>query len=318
MKRCPDSRCNAPDVACRLGEATPADCAVWGNSADTEAPEGDSPNLTLLPWSGAALGTTDLAFLTSRGDPKLVALIGPHNAGKTTLLAAFYQQIGRTGSIGEVRFAGSYSLEGWEAIAHALRWEGGTPKFPPHTPSGTGRAPGLLHLAQRAADGNLSDFLFADTPGEWFQRWTMDVDAPDAEGARWLADRASTLAIVADCEALSGAKRGEARNEMVSLIRRVASERRGRPVALIWTKADIQVSQPIRDAVRNAAKRGMPDIVEFETSVVPRSLDDIAIEPIAAVKMVLAWATTPLPVGFSPPAYRSGTRDPFFSIGADA
>ncbi len=99
MKNCSQPRCNAPDVTCRMGEGSFQDCQFWrsgtGQAARAAAQADVDLRLTRLPWSGAALGTTDLPFLTGRGEPKLVALIGPHNAGKTTLLGMLYQQVGR-------------------------------------------------------------------------------------------------------------------------------------------------------------------------------------------------------------------------------
>ena len=316
-RRCPDKRCNAPEVSCRLGERTPAECDVWRSGPKSDAgddgPERD-PGLTRLPWSGAALGTTDLAFVTGRSEPKLVAVVGPHNAGKTTLLGMFYQQVGRSGRVGDGRFAGSYSLEGWEAIAHAMRWDDGAPRFPPHTSSGAGRAPGMLHLAHRPQTGRLADLLFADSPGEWFQRWSVDPAANDAEGARWVVERASALLVVADCEALSGAERGTARGDLLSLIRRVAATRRDRPVALVWAKADLTVPAGIRDAIREAATRALPDVVEFETSVVAFERDGATVAAADAVAALLDWCTLACPRGFDIPRPEPGT-DPFFAMG---
>ena len=271
-----------------------------------------------LPWSGAALGTAGLAFLTGRGEPKLVAVMGPHNAGKTTLLGLFYQQVGRSGHFGDARFAGSYSLEGWEAIAHALRWEGNVPRFPPHTSSGGGRIPGLLHFAMRNGAGVLSDVLLADSPGEWFQRWAIDPAADDAEGACWLVERASAILVVADCAALAGAERGQARSDIIQLLRRVAAERRDRPVAMAWTKADIEVPSLIRDAVITAATTVMPDIIMFETSAVPFERDNVSTLPGPAVTRLLGWIISPLPRGFVVPEPRPSGADPFFAIGVAA
>jgi hypothetical protein len=320
MSNCPDSKCGAPILQCRLGEETPDQCPVWAKRNSTGSPRASglaSPKgSTRLPWSGAALGTAGLAFLTARAEPKLVAVIGPHNAGKTTLLGLFYQQIGRRGHVGSALFAGSYSLEGWEAIAHALRWHGAVPRFPPHTSSGSGRAPGLLHFALREPGGHLSDVLFADSPGEWFQRWAIDPSAPDAEGARWVIERASAMLVTADCEALSGPGRGQARSDLIHLIRRVADHRCDRPVALAWTKADTEVPPGIRIAVTDAAKLVMPDIVEFETSVVAIERDQRAVDPADAVNRLLGWLARPVPRGFRLSEEPPAGSDPFFAFRA--
>ncbi len=321
MRRCPDQRCGAPTLSCRMGEDALEACPIWNKGAgDVAASTGvaSSAGGMRLPWSGAALGTAGLAFFAGRADARLVAMIGPHNAGKTTLLGLFYQHLGRIGGIGTSRFAGSYSLEGWEAIAHALRWSGNTPRFPPHTSSGAGRIPGLLHMALRGQDGRLSDALFADSPGEWFQRWTIDPSANDAEGARWVVERAATLLVVADCEALAGKDRGGARNDIIQLLRRVATVRNGRPVALVWTKADIAVPPLIRAAVSEAAQLVMPDVVAFHTSVVEGEQGDERLSPIASVAKVLEWLVAPAKRGFAVPQTPTASRDPFFVIGEAA
>ena len=320
MTSCPEPRCGAPVLTCHMGETSLEDCPTWKGRVAAQAASSEAavPAGSRLPWSGAALGTAGLAFFAGRGNPRLVAVIGPHNAGKTTLLGLFYQQIGRSGRIGEARFAGSYSLEGWEAIAYALRWEGNAPRFPPHTSSGAGRVPGLLHLALRGAGQPVSDVLFADSPGEWFQRWSIDPAAGDAEGARWVVERAATLLVVADCEALAGKDRGPARNDIIQLLRRIATARRDRPVALVWTKADIAVPPLVRTAVADAARLVMPDIVEFETSVAAIERDGATISPMASVAAVLDWLVEPGPCGFDLPAPAVRSGDPFFAIGAAA
>jgi Double-GTPase 2 len=315
--QCSESRCHAPKIACYRGETALDDCGFWHRSNIGASPAVADGNTAYsrLPWSGSALGTTDLGFLTARADPKLVAFLGPHNAGKTTLLAAWYLLLGRLGAVGDHLFAGSYSLEGWEAVAHALRWEGKRPSFPRHTSSGAGRAPGLLHLALRGPSGRLEDVLFADAPGEWFQRWAVESEAPDAAGARWLADRASVLAIVADCESLVAEDRGNARASMVNLIRRVAATRDSRPVALVWAKADINIPSAIRKAVLDAALLVMPDIEEFSVSVVDHEANGVKVDNVESLMALFRWSVAPLSRGVGNVETKLSTSDPFFAFG---
>lgn len=75
------------------------------------------------------------------------------DAGKTSLLAAFYLLIARGIRPDGVEFAGSVTLEGWENIAGSLRWTSASgPTFPPHTSTGGGRD-GMLHFALDARQG---------------------------------------------------------------------------------------------------------------------------------------------------------------------
>lgn len=274
MTECKRANCFVPDTGCDLGYTDLAECPAWGG-AEATAVELTTGDEVLLPWSGSALGPADVPFVSGRARPFIVGVAGSQNAGKTTLLGAWYLLLGR-GAVSERQFAGSYSFAGWEAVAGSLRWEPGQPPaFPLHTPSRSGRAPGLLHLAfwdtKRA---RTLDFLFADAPGEWFQKWAVNRDSPEGAGARWVADRADVFLVIADREALSGENMGSARSGLRLLARRLADARRGRPVALVWTKADVQVTEEMERAVRDAVLGALPNAAEFSVSVVSDEGDE--------------------------------------------
>jgi hypothetical protein len=269
MDKCPHQNCFAPDASCALGHMDYSKCPEWKGDAVETPVAGGTADQILLPWSGSALGLSDLSFVTGRAKPMIVGIAGPESAGKTTLLASWYLLLGRGLLLEDgSRFAGSYSLGGWEAVASSLRWEPGqAPSFPQHTTSRGARSPGLLHLSFRGPDDCLRDFLFADAPGEWFQRWSINAEANDAVGAKWISDHADIILIAADRQALSGASLGSARNAFQLLATRVSAERRGRPVALIWTKADLDVDAEMEKRIRDAVMSVMPDAAEFSVSV---------------------------------------------------
>ena len=132
MKECP-RRILAPDTGCDLGHLDRSKCPAWKGQTVAAEYEHNGDDEILLPWSGSALGLVDLGFIAGRAKPIVVGTVGPENAGKTTLLA-WYLLLGRgLGRSQNRRFAGSYSLAGWEAVASALRWSpGNQPSFPPH------------------------------------------------------------------------------------------------------------------------------------------------------------------------------------------
>lgn len=277
MDECPHPDCFAPDTSCALGNVELSTCLKWRGGDAPSAPSVETNNKILVPWTGDALGLTDLSFITGRAKPVVVAIAGSESAGKTTLLASWYLLLGR-GRLLEERqsFNGSYSLNGWEAVASSMRAAPGRPPtFPPHTTSRGARAPGLLHLALREDDGQRRDLLFADAPGEWFQKWAVNADNPEAEGARWLASHANLILLVADRQALSGSKLGTARNAFQLLAKRVAAERRDRPVALVWTKADLELDPLMESVIRKAVTDEMPDAVEHSTSVFDANGGDV-------------------------------------------
>ena len=226
-----------------------------------------------MPWSGGVLGLADVGFVAGRKKPIVLAIMGPQNAGKTTLLGAWYLLLGRGAIPDDLRFSGSCSLAGWEAIASSLRWEPGAkpPSFPPHTSSRGTRAPGLLHLAFKRGMDHRRDYVMTDAPGEWFRKWAVNRDAAAAEGARWAAENADVFFLVADREALAGGERGAARTHIRLLARRLADDLRGRPVALVWTKADIPIQEDTEDAVRSAVLQVIPRAKEFAVSIMSES-----------------------------------------------
>ncbi|WP_346779800.1 hypothetical protein [Streptomyces sp. S3(2020)] len=274
-------------------------------------PTGD----VLLPWSGSALGLADLAFVAGRARPRIIATIGPQNAGKTTMLGAWYLLLGRgAAELRAGQFAGSFSLAGWEAVAESLRWAPGqAPGFPPHTASRSGRAPGLLHLSFRAGQKQPVDYLFTDAPGEWFQKWAINKDGSEAAGARWIAEHADVFLLVADREALSGASMGSARSALQLLAARVADERQSRPVALVWTKSDVSIAPAMEESVRQSVFGPMPEAEEFSVSVTPgdageRQADDV-------LTRLLDWALTSRRPHAALPSVPSGSDDPLFMYG---
>lgn len=315
MDECSEDSCFAPDTACALGNLDHQTCPRWrgGTTAPSGASHGDEQ--ILMPWTGDALGLADVGFVSGREKPTLVAIAGPESAGKTTLLASWYLLMGRGKLLGPgMKFNGSYSLAGWEALADSLRWQPGQPpSFPPHTSSRGARAPGLLHLALRLAPHRTRDVLFADAPGAWFQKWAVNSEAPDAEGARWLARHADIFLLVADREALAGPKLGQARNSFQLLAKRIAAERKGRPVALVWSKADVEVAAEMEDAVQAAVLGEMPDAVQFTTSVFPAAGDAEGLG--AGFVPLFAWMLSARRAGTAFERERGTTSDPLFILG---
>ena len=221
-----------------------------------------------MPWSGSALGLVDLANLVPRGRPIVIGVVGAHDSGKTTLLTGSYLQLLRGRTLGNAHFAGSRSLGAWESLAAWMRFDDAArpPSFPPHTPRGTTRVPGLLHLALRGHAGEHRDLLLTDAPGEWFTRWATREQAPDAAGARWVAQHADAFLVLADCQRLVGPERGAARQVVRELIERLGHRAGHRPTVLVWSKDDYQPLGAAREAIRAALRESLPHATEASTS----------------------------------------------------
>lgn len=314
MDRCPHPNCFADDnTTCTLGHIRLDMCPEWkqvSNGSIVASPDSDQ---MLLPWSGLAMGESDLNFISGKVKPITVGIVGPESAGKTTILGAFYLLLGRGGLTTEATvFSNSYTLAGWEAVATSLRWKPGhPPSFPPHTPSGATRAPGMLHLGFRREDGSLRDLLFADAPGEWFQKWAINEQAFDAEGARWIARHADVTLLVADRQALAGPKMGSARNDFQLLAQRAVAESRGRRLALVWTKGDIEVAPAMEAQIRKAVTSHTSTVPEFTVSVYPSS--DVDAEE--GFRKLFGWVLSTKRSGIDLQATEVCGHDPLFRFG---
>ena len=169
----------------------------------------------------------------------------------------------------EHRFTGSFTFGGWEKLAAYVRHapDGIGPGFPPHTPVTENRLPGWLHLGFRSAKGEVRDVLLADTPGEWFSRWAMRPDDDGASGARWVAHHADGFLFFVDSAGLVGPDRRIVAEKMEFLAQRLAGVLAGRPVVIVWAKADQEVRAALRSDVEASLDSAFPGATIFQTSV---------------------------------------------------
>ncbi len=275
MQGCKQSNCWPQDTGCNIeGKEDYRQCKHW--QADEDAKADSVLNQTddhVLPWHGNSLGTTDLFFVTGRSQPLVVGIVGAQDAGKTTFLSSLYLLLSKTPRLPSSAFAGSYTLGGWENIAHYLRWDGdGYPKFPPHTSSNQGRIPGLLHAAFRNHQDQLHDVLFTDAPGEWFSRWAIDKHDLAIEGARWIERFANGFLFFVDCEALAGSNRGIARSDLRNLLHQLGSTVGDRPVAVVWAKSDVTFAEAIRTRLQKDFQATLKNYKEFVVFAAPKDV----------------------------------------------
>lgn len=272
--RCANPRCYVTDgESCALGHASSAECEHGATlHAAAEPAPAALDTAGRVPWSGSALGLTDLSQLTPRARSIVIGVMGSHDAGKTTLLIGNYLALLQGHRLASAAFAGSRTLAAWEGLAAWTRFDDATrpPTFPPHTPRAAARSPGLLHLALRRDSGEFRDVLLTDAPGEWFTRWSIKETAQDAEGARWTARHADGFLVVADCARLASSDYGAARQATRSLIERLGNHITGRPTVFVWTKSDHTPHDRPRAAIREALRARLPHAREAESTVLRR------------------------------------------------
>jgi len=269
-QKCANPDCYVHDgESCVLGENHYSECHSWSSKALKDdkpiTPESDASR---VPWSGSTFGLADLTNLVPRGRSILVGVLGSQDSGKTPLLTGSYLQILKGNVLAQARFAGSRTLGAWESLAAWIRFEDAarSPSFPPHTPRGTSRVPGLLHLALRNENDEFRDVLLTDAPGEWFTKWSVKEDAAEAEGARWVVEHADAFLVLADCKRLCGDGRGQARSDIRSLLERLGNHVANRPTILAWAKADQTPPDGIKKAIRRALNEHIPHATEVTTT----------------------------------------------------
>jgi hypothetical protein len=270
--KCSQPTCFPDETGCNVeGCSNPLDCKHYNKTetkvgAEIETPVEESYRIA---WTGNSFGLTDLSFLTASSKPIIIGITGAASAGKTTYLSSLYCLLRHGRKIGGYNFSGSYTLNGWEDISWYLSWkENGNIQFPPHTANNTGRIPGLLHLALRTELGEKTDLIFTDAPGEWFDHWRNNVDSENAKGAKWIHDNSDAFLLFADCDMLSGTKRGLAKHQINSVADRLFKNLEARPIGLIWSKSDIEIPISTKEQLLQHIKQNpYVHFSQFSTSV---------------------------------------------------
>lgn len=315
-RSCKNVGCHAPIHFClELAGPEHEKCEFFEKAGVAEAPAKAvkrSSVATSIPWTGEWLRPDQLDLLSHRGRPRIIGLVGSSGAGKTTYLAMLYSLLYNGKHIENWDFAGSYTLNGWELQAKTLLvQEDGSVRNPDATPSDKDFY-SLYHLALRH-DGFLHDILFADSSGEVFSKWADNVNDPAAENARWIYDNAHAFLFFVDCEAIIE-QRGRAKRDIVQLAEQVKRDLRGRPVVIVWSKADLaeQMRENIVEAITGSLAETFPGAISLEISNYSKSDSDqlCHVNNVGVAKTVLNDLANPQPLQITPRVIQ--TDDFFF------
>lgn len=216
--------------------------------SEETSPQGDA-----APWGGRHLSLIEADRLLRRSPARVVSVLGPHDAGKTCLLASFFLQLaaGQRGSF-PYRFASSRTLYGFrDLVDRANRWTGGEgDEIVGHTPrEETERAGQFLHIGLRPAVGNDErhvDVLLTDVPGESFKEWSLDASDEASERVHFV-HRSDAFIAVVDAAALVGHSPATMDATSSMLVRRLVGElaprRVPRALALVFSKFDLVIDR---------------------------------------------------------------------------
>ena len=258
--KCDKVDCPAPKGLC-LEHASPEHlkCEYWLRDKPEQSIEERKiakKRSQLLPWTGEAFQPTDIEIVSQRSAPLIVGMVGGANAGKTSYLGMLYTLLFNGKKLKHWEFAGSCTLAAWETLAQYLKIQpDGTVEFAPPTPSNPDFY-SLYHLALKRGD-LFRDVLFVDSSGEVFKNWSVDVQDPNVENARWIYGNSNAFIFMVDSIALIE-RRGAAKAEIVQIAEQVAANLKGRPVVVVWSKAD-KINE-VRENIRNALEEDLAQV----------------------------------------------------------
>lgn len=169
-------------------------------------------------------------------DARIVAIAGPINSGKTSLIAGLYDLFQR-GPLGDMEFAGSRTLHGFERACHDARSASrrGEPTME-RTVRGGVR---FYHLQVGCGGAAGVALLFGDRSGEEYEELAEDVTS-----ARNFCEvtRADSLTVLVDGDRLiDSSTRHEVRSEVLFLLQALRDSdaiREPLHMALVLTKLD--------------------------------------------------------------------------------
>ena len=241
--RCANPDCVvAVDGRCIEGFSKTAECPQFGRISIVHvaaATDGyPTPRNGVALDAATTLDVDEADTLVKERPSRVVAIAGPHAAGKTSLIAGLYDlfQLGR---VGNVEFARSYSLHALEQAAHDSRCE--SRRTTPQTPR-TGRGEvRFYHLDLVDADsGTMPCVLLGDRAGEeYLETRSNPLSAQDFPELR----RADVLTLLIDGQRLlDTGQRHNLRSEVRQMLQAFVEAGVIRPtqrLALVLTKLDV-------------------------------------------------------------------------------
>lgn len=255
LKACANTDCRvAIDGKCV--EGYPLDeCPYLSRTSVEDIQEADEPkvireltrviNLSLCE----ALNRAQASSLQCRRISRLVGIVGPNDAGKTSLLASIYDLL-QKGPVAGVSFAGSSTLIGFEKVCHDVR--AASRRNTPHMERTSSGADAIFfHLDLRPANGDLVALFIGDRSGEDYLAAADNLSHADEF---FEMRRADVVTLLVNGEHLASSEyRHEAKavtQHVVDALVEATSFRRGCRLAIVLTKQDYVLGSMQADRVR--------------------------------------------------------------------
>jgi hypothetical protein len=208
--QCKESSCEVLTKGkCYEGLADPSQCSNFAallqalENFDTPEDEKSDPptsdSKTIDLYGGFELDYKSCLRLTTAAIAKVVAIAGPNDSGKTTLLVTLYESF-LNGSFANYLFAGSDTLLAFERRCFLSRVDSGSNK-PDTERTKSSSEQTMLHLCLRPEAGGLrTNLLISDIRGELF---SAAIRSTTETQQIKILKRADVVAIVLDGEKLA-------------------------------------------------------------------------------------------------------------------
>lgn len=269
----------------------------------------------VLP-SADSLGLAGASSVLRRSDARVIAIIGPRDAGKTSLIASLYDLF-QAGPVSEMRYAGSQTLHAFELACHNAR--ASSRRTEPdtfRTPLGGVR---FFHLDLAGGPaGKGMSIVLGDRAGEEYQEVADDVSV-----AATFAEvcRAEALTLLIDGQRLvDAAARHNLRSDIIMLLRGLVAGgavQSGQRLALVLTKIDVlrELDRPekaendyesFKKRIEELFGHEFSTIQSFEIAAAPKT--DVVPQGTGVPELLVSWLAPKMSVGKPTPVKQELTR----------
>lgn len=198
---------------------------------------------------GETLNRSQASLVQTRRVSRVIGIIGPNDAGKTSLLASIYDLL-QEGPVAGVGFAGSSTLVGFEKVCHDARFS--SRRSSPHTERTTqGSEATFFHLDLQPTNGTILSLLISDRSGEDYLAACDDLSTA---AEFFEVRRADAIALLVNGEHLADS---EHRHEVTAITTQIVdalvearSLRKGSSLAVVLTKHDSVLASPHSERVQ--------------------------------------------------------------------
>jgi hypothetical protein len=284
--RCGNPACKVAETGKCIEGLDPSSCANYGKEPrSTEESIGDTNapvEIRTIQFSSAShLSTDEATQLLGRFPTQVIAILGPHDAGKTSLIARVYEMFQR-GPISGYAFAGSRTLHAFEWVCHDSR--SASERDTPDTERTKRGDVSFYHLdVGHPASDTITTLLLADRAGEEYREAADNISrARELDELR----RANVLTLLVDGERLSNLRTRHSVVQQVSntllAIHQAGVLSSHQHLVFVLTKLDlVQKSVHHDQAIADFAKlhydlekkykTTVSQIAKFEVAALPKS-----------------------------------------------